>query len=137
MTSDAYAKPLPYRTSWSGAFWDGVREHRFLIQRCAECDTPRFPPKPVCSNCWSDASREVEASGAGTVYSYTIVHRGGSPAFSADGPYAIVLVDLDEGVRVMSNLIHCDLEAIEVGMPVRMVFEDVTAEATLYRFEPA
>ncbi len=137
MTSDAYAKPLPYRTSWSGAFWDGVREHRFLIQRCAECDTPRFPPKPVCSNCWSEASREVEASGAGTVYSYTIVHRGGSPAFSADGPYAIVLVDLDEGVRVMSNLIHCDLEAIEVGMPVRMVFEDVTAEATLYRFEPA
>ena len=144
MTSDAYAKPLPYRTSWSGAFWDGVREHRFLIQRCAECDTPRFPPKPVCSNCWSDASREVEASGAGTVYSYTIVHRGGSPAFSADGPYAIVLVDLDEGVRIMSNLVKdeegypsVDPEDVKIGMKVRIVFDDVTDDITLPRVTPA
>ncbi|MGE0135930.1 MAG: Zn-ribbon domain-containing OB-fold protein [Dehalococcoidia bacterium] len=137
MTTDAYAKPLPYRTTWSAPFWDALRDHRFLIQRCAGCDTPRFPPKPICSQCLSEASRDVEVSGAGTVYSYTVVHRGAAPVFLEEGPYVIALVDLDEGVRVMSNLVGCDLEAVEVGMPVRLRFEDVTPEVTLYRFEPA
>jgi uncharacterized OB-fold protein len=73
----------------------------------------------------------------GTVYTYTIVHRAGSAAFAAETPYAIVLVDLDEGVRVMSNMVNCEPEQVSIGMPVRMVFEDVNDEVTLYKFEPA
>lgn len=136
MTNDAPEKPLPYRTSWNTAFWEATKQHEFHIDRCAKCDTPRFPPKPLCSKCWSSEVNRVLAAGTGTVYTYTIVHRAGQPAFQADAPFAIVIVDLDEGVRVMSNLVNCDLEAISIGMPVRMVWEDGT-DVSLYKFEPA
>lgn len=137
MTSEALQKPLPFRTSWNGAFWDGTKQHQFLIERCERCDVPRFPPKPVCSKCWSTEAKRVPAAGTGTVYTYTIVHRAGSQAFAAETPYAIVLVDLDEGVRVMSNMVNCKPDQVSIGMPVRLVFEDVNDELTMYKFEPA
>ena len=136
MTTDASEKPLPFRTSWNTAFWEATKQHQFLIERCAKCETPRFPPKPLCSKCWSGETTLVPAAGTGTVYTYTILHRAGLPAFQAEVPYAIVLVELDEGVKAMSNLVHCELDQVHIGMPVRMVWEDGD-DLALYKFEPA
>ena len=135
--TDAPQKPLPVITESTAPFWEGTRRSEFLLQRCLSCDEPRFPPKPVCSHCWSTEHRWVPAAGTGSVYSYTVVHRAGMPAFREDVPYVIAVIDLDEGVRVMSNLVGCDPEDVSVGMAVRVLFEEASEEMTLYRFEPA
>ena len=129
-------KPLPFITESSADFWEGTRRGEFLIQRCSQCDTPRFPPKPVCSSCWSTESREVAAAGTGTVHTFTVIHRAGLPSFREEVPYVIAMVDLDEGVRVMANL-DGDPEAVEIGMPVKLRFEERNDEITMYAFEPA
>ncbi len=136
-------KPQPTIDVISEPFWTALREHRFLIQRCAQCDTPRFPAAPICTQCWSAEANWIAASGRGNVYTYTIMYRAGMPAFAADVPYAIVIVDLEESVHVMSHLVHVDLEnadtghSIHIGMPVHLVYEDADNELTLYRFEPS
>ncbi|HRC62375.1 MAG TPA: Zn-ribbon domain-containing OB-fold protein [Dehalococcoidia bacterium] len=137
MTTAIPDKPLPFRTSWTQSFWDGTKRGEFLIQRCSNCDTPRFPPKPVCSNCWSTDYREVPAAGTGTVYTFTVQYRAGVPAFANDVPYAIVLVELDEGVRVMSDMVNCDAEEVHIGMPVKLVWDPPSEDLTMYKFEPA
>jgi len=134
--TSAMEKPLPFVTESTAEFWDGTKRHEFLVQRCTKCDEPRFPPKPVCSKCWSTEYRNVAAAGTGTVYSFTVIHRAGLPSYREDVPYVIAVVDLDEGVRVMANL-HGDPETVSIGMPVKMRFEDRTDEMTLYAFEPA
>jgi uncharacterized OB-fold protein len=137
MTTAPPAKPVPFKTSWNEAFWEGTKQHQFLIERCANCDTPRFPPKPVCSKCWSTETKRVPAAGTGTVYTFTVQYRAGMPAFTNDVPYAIVLVELDEGVRVMSNMVNVDAEQVHIGMPVKLVWDDTDPEVTMYKFEPA
>ena len=130
-------KPLPFVTVISQPFWEGTRRHEFLLQQCRGCGAVQFPPKEVCSSCWSAEFGWTGAAGTGTVYTYTVIYRAGMPAFQDDVPYPIVIVELDEGPRVMSNLVNCDLEQVAVGMPVRMVWEDRTDEISMYKFEPA
>lgn len=131
-----YRKPLPQPTPWSKPFWDGCKRHEFLIQRCKDCQRPIFFPKLFCPYCLSPNPEWVKASGRGKVYTYTVVYSYGPTEFSEDTPYIIGVIDLEEGVRMMSNIVECPPEKVRCDMEVEVVFDDVTEETTLPKFRP-
>jgi uncharacterized OB-fold protein len=118
-------------------FYDGLREHKLLIQRCAECATLRVPPRPMCGNCGSLTWQAIESAGRGTVYSYAMPHYPPLPFF--DHPYIVVLVELDEGVRIVSNLRDVEPGDVTVGMPLEVFYEAFNddGELVLHQFRPA
>jgi uncharacterized OB-fold protein len=131
-----YNKPLPAIQSWSKPFWDATRERRLLIQECRNCGKKIFYPKKYCPECRSTDIGWIESSGEGKVYSFSTLHLGVHPKFEGNAPYTIAIIELNEGVRLMSNIANCDLQDIQCDMPVKVTFEDVTEEITLPRFEP-
>ncbi|MFD2131776.1 Zn-ribbon domain-containing OB-fold protein [Pseudogracilibacillus auburnensis] len=118
----SFAKPIPKIDHDSKKFWEGCNEEKLLLQYCNDCNHYIYYPRIVCPHCMSTNIEWKESSGKGKVYSYTIV-RYGPPGFSDDVPYIPALVDLDEGVRMITNIVQCDLEDITCGMPVEVVFE--------------
>ena len=134
--SDTYAKPLPVPTSDSQPFWEACRRHEFRLQRCRACGNFWFPPSSMCQECLSEAWDWTLASGRGTVFSYVVMHRVYHPGFAGDVPYTVAVIALEEGPRFLSNLVDCRPEEVSVGMPVEVVFDDVTAEHTLPKFRP-
>ena len=130
-------KPLPQPDAESREFWEGVKARELKLQRCGPCRRFRFYPRAVCPHCLSGEFEWVTASGRGTLYSFTVCHRAASEAFAADVPYIVALVELDEGVRLLSNLIGCPHDQARVGMPVEVVFEDASSDITLYKYRPA
>ncbi|MBT2477915.1 bifunctional MaoC family dehydratase N-terminal/OB-fold nucleic acid binding domain-containing protein [Streptomyces sp. ISL-94] len=122
-------RPRPVINRDNQGFWDGVRDHKLLIQRCTACATLRFPWLPGCNACASPDWDTVEASGAGTVFSYVVIHHPPFPAF--DPPYAVVLVELAEGVRVISNVIGVPYDKVCIGLPVQLEFLRVEDELEL------
>lgn len=135
-TKDWASKPVPRLTPDNRPFWDGCREHRIMLPTCRHCNQPHWPPGPVCPFCFSDELYWKQASGCGIVSSWVIVHKAWLPAFEADLPYNAVQVELEEGVRLTSNIVGVTNDAIQVGMTVQAVFDDVTPEVTLPRFRP-
>ncbi|MEX2158673.1 MAG: Zn-ribbon domain-containing OB-fold protein [Dehalococcoidia bacterium] len=128
---------LPLVDTESEPFWQAAREGRFLIMHCRSCDLPYFYPRRYCPRCWSDETEWREASGRGTVYTYSVVHQNPAPPFRDWCPYAVVIVDLEEGVRVMGNWDRAtDLDAIAVGLAVELTFESMNDEISLPRFRP-
>jgi hypothetical protein len=128
---------LPVIDSESEPFWRAAREGRLLIMRCRACDRPYFYPRRYCPRCWSDQTEWLQATGRGRVYTYSIIHQNPAPPFSDRVPYAVVIVDLDEGVRVMGNWDRSvDFDKLAVGAAVQVVFESVTNEIALPRFRP-
>ena len=122
-------RPRPVVNRDNAGFWEGVARHRLLIQRCTACATLRFPWLPGCARCGHPDWGTVEASGEGTVYSYVVMHHPPFPAFTdvddaegAAGPYAVVLVQLAEGVRMISNVVGTPYDKVRIGMPVRLAF---------------
>jgi uncharacterized protein len=117
-------------------FYSGLSEHKLLIQRCSDCETLRVPPRPMCGNCQSLDWDTIESSGLGTVYSYVMPQYPPLPFF--DYPYIVVLVELDEGVRMVSNLREIDPNDVRVGMPVEVFYEAFNDdELVLHQFRPA
>jgi uncharacterized OB-fold protein len=127
-------RPAPIVTDDSAAFWTAASESRLVAQRCADCGRYRHPPRPMCPVCHSLAADVVELSGRGTVYSYAILHHPQHPAF--DFPVPIVLVDLDEGVRILSNLTGVAAVDIRVGMPVEVHFAPTADGMAVPQFRP-
>lgn len=113
-------RPRPVVNRDNQGFWDGVRDHRLLIQRCTSCATLRFPWLPGCNACSSPDWDTVEASGAGTVFSYVVMHHPPFPAF--DPPYAVALVELAEGVRMISNITGVPYDKVRISLPVQLEF---------------
>ncbi|MEE1818801.1 bifunctional MaoC family dehydratase N-terminal/OB-fold nucleic acid binding domain-containing protein [Streptomyces sp. SP18ES09] len=122
-------RPRPVVNRDNAGFWEGVAAHRLLIQRCGDCATPRFPWLPGCADCGSREWEAVEASGAGTVFSYVVMHHPSFPAF--DPPYAVGLIELAEGVRMVSNVVGVPYDKVRIGMPVRLEFLRVDEELEL------
>ncbi|MCU1396880.1 MAG: hypothetical protein JWM34_5308 [Ilumatobacteraceae bacterium] len=128
--------PVPDKTDQ--CFWDGVAERRLLIQRCTQCGTLRLPPVPMCGTCHALTWDTLEASGEGTVYTWILSHPPNGPT---DPARIVVLVQLDEGVRVVSNLCAADpggtIDPADVGndMPVRLCFREVDG-VLLPQFHP-
>ena len=132
----AYAKPLPQVTSEMKPFWDAARRHELVVQRCRGCGTYRFPARDICSRCLSRDAAWTPVSGRGTVFSWAVMHQVYHPGFAADVPYAVVVIELDEGARLVSNLVDCPPADIRAGLPVEVVFDDVTPDVTLPKFRP-
>ncbi|MET7756554.1 bifunctional MaoC family dehydratase N-terminal/OB-fold nucleic acid binding domain-containing protein [Streptomyces sp. NPDC005389] len=122
-------RPRPVVNRDNAGFWEGVAAHRLLIQRCGDCAALRLPWLPGCADCGSPEWDTVEASGAGTVYSYVVMHHPSFPAF--DPPYAVGLVELAEGVRMISNVVGVPYDKVRIGMPVRLEFLRVDEELEL------
>ncbi|MFJ6797427.1 bifunctional MaoC family dehydratase N-terminal/OB-fold nucleic acid binding domain-containing protein [Streptomyces sp. NPDC091268] len=122
-------RPRPVVNRDNQGFWDGVREHKLLIQRCTGCATLRFPWLPGCNTCGSPHWEAVEASGAGTVFSYVVMHHPPFPAF--DPPYAVALVELAEGVRMVTNITGVPYDKVRIGLPVHLEFLRVDEELEL------
>ena len=132
------AKPMPVPDADSRPFWEGCREHRLRIERCSECAAARFPPASLCPHCRSSRSEWITASGRGTVFSWIVVrHPVPKDMYAHEVPYVVALVELEEGVRLPTNIVGCEPHAIRAGMQVEVVFEDVSAGVTLPRFRPA
>ena len=132
----AYAKPLPQVTPEMKPFWDAARRHELVVQRCTGCGTHRFPARDICSRCLSRDAAWTPVSGRGSVFSWAIMHQVYHPGFAAEVPYAVVVIELDEGVRLVSNLVDCAPADIRAGMPVEVVFDDVASDVSLPKFRP-
>ena len=131
-----YKKPLPIPSELSAPFWDACRRHELVLQRCRGCGAFRFPPAVLCPECLSEVAEWRGVSGKGKVFSFVIFRRVYHPAFEADLPYTVALVELEEGPRLISNIVGCPPERVACDMRVEVVFEDVTPEATLPKFRP-
>ena len=132
-----YKKPIPAITPEMRPFFEAAKRHELVVQRCAQCGTHRFPAREICSNCLSREAAWVPVSGAGEVFSYNVMHQVYHPGFADQVPYAVVVVKLAEGAKMNSNLVGIAPHAIRIGMPVRVVFEDISDEVTLPKFTPA
>ena len=132
----AYAKPLPQVTPEMKPFWDAARRHELVVQRCTGCGTHRFPARDICSRCLSRDAAWTPVSGRGSVFSWAIMHQVYHPGFAAEVPYAVVVIELDEGARLVSNLVDCAPADIRAGMPVEVVFDDVASDVSLPKFRP-
>jgi uncharacterized OB-fold protein len=129
--------PQPLADAITLPFWQAAAEHRLVVQRCAGCGHMRLPPSPLCPECRSTDSDWKQLSGRGEVYTYTIVHRpiaAGQPL-----PTIIAVIALEDagGVRLMSNLVGAAPEEVAIGLPVELVWEDMSAELAIPRFRPA
>jgi len=120
--------PLPVPNADSRAYWDAAREERLIIRQCKACGTTHFLPRCLCPHCWSEDLEWVQASGRGMVHSYTVIRRAPTPAFADLVPYVVALVDLEEGPRMMANVIGGDALQTRVGDSVRAVFESRGAD---------
>jgi uncharacterized OB-fold protein len=127
----------PPVTALTEPFWDATRERRLLIQWCTAHDHGVFYPREMCPRSLEPTLEWREASGRGTVYSYTIESKPMNPGMRAMAPYVIALIDLDEGVRMLSNVVGCAPEDVTVGMAVRLTWEPLGDGRNLPQFEPA
>lgn len=131
-----YAKPLPRIDEESKGFWEACRRHELYVQRCRNCSSFRYYPRALCPRCLSDATEWMLSSGRATVYTYTVTHQNQAQGFRDSLPYVLAYVDLEEGVRMLTNIVGCDPADVRIGMPVEVVFDDVTDEVTLPKFKP-
>jgi uncharacterized protein len=131
------AKPIPYPRGEEQSWFDKARDGRLVYQQCADCGAVPFYPRAVCPSCWSSALVEKTSAGHGAVHSFTTQYRPGGPGFADDVPYTLVLVDLDEGFRVLADLRDFPVESLAVGLPVEVFFDEAGPGLVLPRFRPA
>ena len=121
----------------STAFWDATRDRRFVLPWCTECDVAIWYPRLTCPRCLGSAVEWREASGAATVHACSIQWKPGAGRVEEDGPYVVALVDLDEGVRMMTNVVECPPTDVTVGMRVALTWEPLSDGRHLPMFRPA
>lgn len=131
------SRPVPAVTPELRPFFEGAQRGELRVQRCRHCGALRFPARALCSDCLSTESEWVAVSGRGEIYSFNVMHQVYHPGFAAEVPYAVVLVKLAEGPKMIANAVGIDAHAIRIGMPVRVVFERLSDEVTLPKFTPA
>ncbi len=135
---ETYRLPLPIVHPENEGYWSSLRRHQISLQRCSDCGTIRYPVSPVCHQCFGERYRWRPLSGDGRLTSWVIVERAtGNPAWSEVVPYAVGQVDLAEGPRLITNIINAEFDSLYQGMPVEIVYDDVTPEITLAKFQPA
>jgi uncharacterized protein len=125
------SKPVPHPTTDSAAFWVGCNRDELLYQRCRACDHVQFYPRPTCTRCQSDKLDLAPSARRGTIHSFTVVHRTANRAFDSDVPFVIALIDLDEGFRMMMNVIGDGRLSAAIGRRIRVTFEACSAEQKL------
>jgi uncharacterized OB-fold protein len=139
MSDLSSSKPLPTMTDQTRPFWTAARNGKLMLQKCEKCATFNFFPKPWCIECGSRALIWTEAKPFGTVYSYTISRTVAmnSPAWQAELPILLCLVDLDDGARMYAQVTNCQPEDLRIGMRVQAYFEAISDEAGIPKFRPS
>ncbi len=132
-----YKKPIPVPSDESKPYWAGLKERRLLIPRCDDCAKHWFPPSLYCPHCGSGKWRWAEASGKGRVFSFVVYHRVYHPGFAEEVPYAVAVIELAEGPRMISNISGIPTDRIVCDMPVEIDYVDITDEMTIPKFRPA
>ena len=130
-------RPLPSPTSDSMPFWQGASEGLLRIQRCLACGTHRFPPGNRCPQCWTNEYEWVTAKGEGTLFTFTVMRRAYHPGLIGAVPYVVGVVELAEGVRLITNIVDCEPDHVIVGMPVRVTFTELQPDMSIPTFAPA
>lgn len=135
-SADAASRPLPVPDADTAAFWAGLKEGRLLLQHCLECGAVHYYQQGICRGCGSDRLEHRAASGRGRVHSFSVVHRAPGPAFEGETPYAILLVELAEGPRMISRLTGADPDTADFDLEVELVCVAVDEQITLPCFRP-
>jgi uncharacterized OB-fold protein len=136
MTEREYTLPVPVADEASAPFFAGARDGQLMLQRCTKCGRHRLPGRERCVDCWSEDVEWVQVSGRGTLYTFGIMHQQYHPAFADVLPYNYAIVELEEGPRLVTNIIDCANDDLRVDMPVTAAFDPVSDETTLVRFRP-
>ena len=135
--ADAAVRPVPEPDDAGGPFWEACARHELIAQRCTDCAEWRFPPRPACPSCTSFAHTWERLAGTGVIWSWVVAHPPLLPAFAADAPYSVIVVELPEGIRMLGRLFDVPNEAIREGMAVRVDFEDVEDGVSIPCWRPA
>ena len=128
-------RPIPTRTELSQGFWDAIENESLAIQCCTACGVLRHYPQPLCPICHSAQSDWQTVSGRGHIYSYTIAHRAFHPAWKDHVPYVIATIELDEGVRMVCDLLDVDPETVAIDQRVEVRFQNFPGQGVMPRFE--
>jgi uncharacterized protein len=136
MTGGGLRFDLPTPDAETEPFWQAAREGTLLIRRCNVCGEAHFYPRPFCPRCWSPDVRWEEASGRATLYTWSVVHQNDLPPFAERVPYVAAVVDLEEGPRMMTNVVDCGHDALEVRMHVEVTFRPISDDVTIPVFRP-
>ncbi|MEE9285814.1 MAG: Zn-ribbon domain-containing OB-fold protein [Dehalococcoidia bacterium] len=131
-------KPIPVPTELTKPFWDAVDRHRLVVQRCQACGRYHHPPVELCPKCLSSHLAFEPVSGRGVIYSYTITHDARQPAFAEIQPYTVAVVELEEqpGLFMLSNIPGARVDEVKSGMPVEVTFEEVAPGRLIPQFQP-
>ncbi|MFT7648247.1 MAG: putative OB-fold protein [Candidatus Poriferisodalaceae bacterium] len=133
--------PLPYASWETRGYWEGAGRGEIVLQQCGDCSVVQHKPRGVCATCLSSNIEHFVASGKGTVYTFTVTNQNQAPGFAAACPYVMAYIDLDEGVRVLSNVVGCDPHSVAIGMSVVADFasqdRDDGEAFAVPRFRPA
>ena len=127
-------KFLPTPDPLTLPYWEACKRHELMIQECSQCGTRQFYPRSICTSCSDLDLSWVQASGSGTVVSWTVARLPVSPAYADDVPYVIALIKLDEGPVMMAQIVDSDPDSIQTGMPVDVCFEEWTEDITMPNF---
>lgn len=132
-----HSLPAPVSNPDSAPYWEGVKEKKLLIRKCNSCNKLHFMPRYICPSCWSDSLEWLSAKGTGTVYSFTIIRRAPIASFSPLVPYVVALIELDEGVRMLSNIVGPNALSVSIGAKVKVTFEERAEGTVVPQFELA
>ena len=130
-----YTKPLPKIEPETEEYWKAAKRHELFLQRCNACEEVIYFPRVMCYRCLSEDLGWFKSTGLGAVYSFTIIHQVAHQGFEVDVPYVYAIIDLDDGARMISNVVNIDPSAVQVGMRVKVTFDDVTSEISIPKFE--
>ena len=136
-TEIEYTKPLPTIEPETEEFWKAAKRHELFLQRCNACEEVIHFPRVMCYRCLSEDLGWIKSTGLGSVYSFTIIHQVAHLGFESEVPYVYAIIDLDDGARMISNVVNIEPSTVEVGMRVQVTFDDVTPEISIPKFEPA
>lgn len=131
-----YAQLLKLRSTAAQPYWDAARRNTLRIQECRRCSRRQFYPRELCRHCWSDDLKWIDCSGRAQVHSFTVCHVAPHAVFEDKLPFVVAIVDIEEGVRMTTNIVECDPASVRIGMPVEAVFDHVTEAETLVKFRP-
>jgi uncharacterized protein len=130
----AVERPVPTITPEAAPYWKGARQATLRLQRCGACAAVRFYPRPLCPSCWSDRVEWIEASGRGHVHSFTVIHRPPTAAFASQVPYVVAQIDLEEGPRMMANVVGEGARDVRINDAVHVTFEQRAGGVMLPQF---
>jgi uncharacterized OB-fold protein len=131
-----WKKPLPTISGETKPFWDSCRKGELIIQQCSNCNEYQYYPRGICSNCWTNDVKWIHSTGKGKVWTYTITYQNRTPGFAEDVPYVLALVELEEGVKMFTNIIACDPKEVRIGMEVEVTFVKANNFITIPYFQP-